>query len=83
MYFVCLLREMCSQRNYWTRMCKESYQEGEKWKKRQFQVFGKYIKWSCTMYLGINCGMNRSLVLFDTQLHFLQLGKQRREKEVT
>lgn len=83
MSFVCFLREMCSQHNCWTCICKETYQEGEKWKeKRQFKAFRKYIKWSCSRYLGINDGMNRSLMLFDTQLYFLQIGgKKKREKK--
>lgn len=65
-------------------MCKESYQEGEKWEeKRQFKAFGIYIKRSCTRYLGINCGMNRLPVLFDIQLNFLQIGEKKKgEKKI-
>lgn len=80
-YFLCLLREMCSQHNCWTCMCKESYQEREKWKaKGQFQAFWKDIYWSCRSYLRIHSGMTRSLVLFDAQLHFYKWKKKREKK---
>lgn len=80
-YFLFLLREMFSQHNCWTCMCKESYQEGEKWKaKRQFKAFWKYIYWSYRSYPRIHSGMTTSLVLLDT-VTFLQVEEENKGDE--
>lgn len=78
-YFLCLLREMCSQHNCWTCMCKGSYQEGEKWKtKRQSKAFWKYLYLSCRSYPRINSGRPRSLMWLDT-VTFLQVEEEKKE----